>query len=160
MTNEAIKHIICAVHGQPESRKTVTRAIDLALEHDAHLTFCLIIDVEFLGKAAPTLTSLQAAYRQIEDMGEFSMLILCDRAQRRGVGNVDYQIRRGNIPEQLRLLASEIDAEVMILGCPIRGMGRSVFTPTEFDSFVEGLEQDTGIHIVQVIHEIGEERRS
>lgn len=153
MKDNIIRHIICAVRGQPESRATVTRAIDLALEHDARLTFSLVIDAEFIGQAAPTLTSLQAAYRQLEDMGEFSMLILCDRAQRRGVKQANYHIRKGNIPEQLRQLALETDAEMMILGRPLRGVGGSVFTPAEFDSFIESLEQETGLQVVQVVHD-------
>lgn len=160
MTNKAIQHIICAVRGQPESRKTVTRAIDLALEHNAHLTFCLIIDIDFLGKAAPILTPLQAAYRQLEDLGKFTMLILCDRAQRRGVDKVDYLIRRGKIPQQLRMLASETTAELLVLGRPMCSMGRSVFTPAEFDSFVDSVEQETAIRIVQVIHNNSEEHPS
>jgi nucleotide-binding universal stress UspA family protein len=151
MIDGSTRHIICAVRGQPESRATVTRAIDLALENEARLTFCLVIGAEFLAKSAPTLTPLRAAYQQLEDMGEFSMLILCDRAQRRGVEQVDYLIRKGNIPEQLHLLACETGADVMVLGRPVRGIGRSVFTPAEFDSFVESLEQDIGIQIVQVV---------
>ena len=153
MNDNLIRHIICAVRGQPESRATVTHAIDLALEHDALLTFCLVIDAEFIGQAAPTLTPLRAAYRQLEDMGEFSMLILCDRAQRRGVKQVDYHIRKGNIPEQLRQLAQETDADMMILGRPIRSVGRSVFTPAEFDSFIESLEKEADIQVVQVLHD-------
>lgn len=62
-------------------------------------------------------------------------------------------IRKGNIPEQLRLLVSEVGAEMIILGRPVRSMGRSVFTPDKFDRFVESLEKDTGIHIVQIIHD-------
>ena len=156
MTNDPIKHIICAVRGQPESRETAIRAIDLALEHEAHLTFCLVIDFEFLGQAAPTLTSLKAAYRQIEEMGEFSMLILRDRAQRRGVDKVDYLIRRGKIPEQLRKLASEVDADVMVLGRPMGSMGRNIFSLDEFNRFVEDLEKNIGIRIVQVLHQESE----
>lgn len=152
MNNNLIRHIICAVRGQPESRATVTRAIDLALEHDALLTFCLVIDAEFIGQSAPTLTSLRAAYRQLEDMGEFSMLILCDRAERRGVKQVDYHIRKGNIPEQLRQLANETDAQMMVMGRPMRSGGQSVFTPAEFDSFIESLEKEAGIQVVQIIH--------
>jgi nucleotide-binding universal stress UspA family protein len=147
------EHIICAVRGQPESRKTVTRAIDLALDHDAHLTFCLVIDVEFLGQSAPTMTPLIAAYRQLEDLGEFSMLILCDRAERRVVKEVEYLIRKGNISEQLHRLVKEVGAEVMVMGRPVPGMERSVFTPAEFDAFVERLEQEAGIRIIQVVYD-------
>ena len=153
MITGAVEHIICAVRGQPESRKTVTRAIDLALEHDAHLTFCLVIDVEFLGQSAPTMTPLRAAYRQLEDLGEFSMLILCDRAERRGVKEVEYLIRKGNIPEQLHRLVKEIGAEVMVMGRPVPGMRRSIFTPAEIDAFVERLEQEAGIQIIQVVYD-------
>lgn len=156
MIDGDVKHIMCAVRGQPESRKTVTKAIDLALEHNAQLTFCLIIDVEFLGQAAPTLTPLSAAYRLLEDMGEFSMLILCDRAQRRGVSNSQYLIRKGDIPTQLRKLVLEFEPDLLVMGRPIRDIGFSVFTPEEFDSFVESLEQGTGIHVIQVIHDESE----
>lgn len=30
------------------------------------------------------------------------------------------------------------------------GIGRSVFKPAEFDQFIESLEQETGIQIIQV----------
>jgi nucleotide-binding universal stress UspA family protein len=153
MIDRPINHILCAVRGQPKSRKTVTRAIDLALEHEAKLTFCLIIDAEFMGRATPTLTPLGAVFRQLENMGEFSMLILCDRAQRKGVKEVDYLLRRGKIPEQLRRLAEEFEAELMVLGRPIIGIRGSVFKPAEFDVFVESLEKEANIQIDQVIHE-------
>ena len=98
------------------------------------------------------MAPLQTIYRQLEDMGEFSKLILCDRAKNRGIKEIDYLIRKGNIPEQLRQLASTVKAEIMVLGRPIRRMGHSVFSPAKFVSFVENLEQETGIRIVQVIH--------
>jgi hypothetical protein len=93
-------------------------------------------------------------------MGKFSMLILFDRAQRRGVKKVDYLFCKGNFFEQLHLLAIETGAEVMVLGRPVRGMGRRVFTPAKFDSFVESLEQETGIHIVQITSNKSEESPS
>ncbi len=39
MSDSKIRHIICAVRGGPESRETVSHAIDLALESSARLTF-------------------------------------------------------------------------------------------------------------------------
>ncbi len=155
MNAEQFKHIVCAVRGKPESRNTVIRAIDLALEHSARLTFCLVIEAEFLAKAAPTLTSLSPVYRQLEGMSDFSMLILCDRAERRGVKEVNYLIRRGNIPVQIRQLASDLRPDALVLGRPIRGIRGSVFTPEEFDLFVEALEKDFNIQVLEVHHESG-----
>ncbi|MFN2160406.1 MAG: universal stress protein [Anaerolineales bacterium] len=154
MTQDRIKHIVCAVRGKPESRETVTRAIELTLEHDAKLTYCFVIQAEFLGRASPTLTALNAAYRKLEEMGEFSMLILVDRARRRGVKDVDYLIRKGDIPGQLYSAALEIQADLMVLGRPLLKGGQSVFTDEEFDRFVETIEKDTGILVEQVVHEI------
>ena len=82
------------------------------------------------------------------------MLILCDRANRRGVKNTDFLIRKGNIPEQIRSLVSEKKADVLVLGRPLRGVRGSVFTPDEFDRFVQRLQQESGIKVIEVIHEL------
>ncbi len=153
MTDHKPKHIICAVRGQPESRGTVTTAIELALEHNARLTFLLVLNFEFLSKAAPTLSPIKIAYRQLDELGEFSLQLLCDWATNKGVKSTDYIIRKGNIPEQLRLSAIETDADVMVLGRPIRSPGRNIFTPAQFDKFVADLEQDANLQIVQAVHE-------
>ena len=39
-----IQHIVCAVRGIPESRKTVDAAIEIASKQDARLTFLLILE--------------------------------------------------------------------------------------------------------------------
>jgi nucleotide-binding universal stress UspA family protein len=153
MNNQSPKHILCAVRGQPHSRETATRAIHLALEYGARLTFFLVLDAEFMGKAAPTMVPIQGVIRQLHDLGEFAMLILCDQAQRRGVEQVDYLIRTGNVPKQLLQIATESHAEMMVLGRPKHSAGKSVFAPGEFDCFVEKLEKDANIRVVQVAHE-------
>jgi nucleotide-binding universal stress UspA family protein len=155
MREDDIEHILCTVRGIPESRNAVTRAIDLALEHDAWLTFCFVIDVEFIGQSAPTLTPLSTAYEQLENLGEFSMMILCDRAERRGVKKVDFVIRKGDLASQLRQLVVETGADYLVIGRPVPQSARSVFNPEEFDEFIAGLEKETGVQIVQIVHEPG-----
>jgi nucleotide-binding universal stress UspA family protein len=139
------RHIICAVRGGPESRETVTRAIDLALESGARLTFFRVLDAEFLNHA--TIGPLSVVYRELREMGQFAMLILCDRAQRRGVGKVDSIVREGNVQKQLREFAIETHAEVMVMGRPTRSPGSNTFKPAEFDAFVAALEEDTDLKI-------------
>ena len=108
MTKSKSQHIICAVRGGPESRATVTRAIDLALGSGARLTFFHVMDAEFLGYA--TIAPLSVVYNELVEMGTFTMLILCDRAQRRGVAQVNCIVREGNIRKQLRQFAFETEA--------------------------------------------------
>lgn len=138
--SDRAKHIICAVRGSPQSRETVTQAIDLALEHDARLTFFYVVDAEFQAQAAIG-SPLSVIYQELTEMAKFSMLILVDRAQRRGVKEVKYLIREGSIRKQLLQFAAETKADVFVMGWPSRGPGRPTFAPEEFESFALELEQ-------------------
>ena len=142
------KQIICAVRGGPESRATVSRAIDLALENNARLTFFHAVDAEFLEYA--TVGPLSVVYQELIEMGTFAMLILCDRAQRRGVSQVDYVLREGNIRKNLIQFAIETHATVMVMGRPTRSPGRNVFKSEDFDDFTAGLDREGNIRIVKV----------
>jgi nucleotide-binding universal stress UspA family protein len=146
---ERPRHIICAVRGSLQSRGTVTRAIDLALESGARLTFFYIVDAEF--KAQATIGGrLRMIYRELVQMSEFTMLILCDRARRRGVAEVDYLIREGNVRKQLLRLSAETQADVLVVGWPLRGFGRPTFKPDKFDDFVAELERVANPRLVLV----------
>ncbi|MEJ2350626.1 MAG: universal stress protein [Anaerolineales bacterium] len=150
MNSAKCEHILCAVRGRPESRETATRAIELALEHQARLTFVHVIDAEFLGPAGPTMSPLRAVYRQLRQMGEFAMLILCDRAKRRGVAEVEWVIQEGNVPKRLRQLIQESGADLLVIGHPARGRGKSTFTPEEFREFVAKVEQEDGLEVIEI----------
>lgn len=134
---EGLEQILCAVRGGPESRDTVTYAIDLALETGARLTFFHALDAEFLGYA--TIGPLSVIYKELQEMGEFTMLILVDRAQRRGVQEVDYVMSEGNVRRQLRQAAIRTEAKVMVMGRPTRSPGSNVFQLREIEEFAAEL---------------------
>jgi len=144
-----IHQILCAVRGGPESRETVTRAIDLALDTGAKLTFFHAMDAEFLGQAIIGRT-LSGIYNELHEMGKFAMLILVDRAQRRGVENVDYLIREGNIRKQLVQIAIETKAEIMIVGRPTRSPTSNIFKINEMEIFADQLAKEGGLEVVVV----------
>ena len=144
-----IKQILCAVRGGPESRETVTCAIDMALETGAKLTFFHAMDAEFLGQAAIGRT-LSGIYNELVEMGKFTMLILMDRAQRRGVEQVNYIVREGNIRKQLIQIASETKAEIMIVGRPTRSPTTNVFKAGDIEAFAEELAKEGDLKVVVV----------
>jgi nucleotide-binding universal stress UspA family protein len=150
MNSPRYRHVMCAVRGRPESRETATHAIELALEHQARLTFVHVIDAEFLGPAGPTMSPLRAVYRHLRQMGEFAMLILCDRAKRRGVAEVGYTIQEGNVPKRLRQLVQESGADVLVIGRPTPEPGKPVFTPEDFEDFVTKVEREDGLDVIQI----------
>jgi len=141
-------HIVCAVRGGPESRETVSRAIDLALESGARLTFFRVLDAEFLNHA--TIGPLSVVYGELRELGQFAMLILRDRARRRGVEKVDGIVREGNVRRQLREFALETHADVLVMGRPTRSPGSNTFKPAEFDAFVAELERDASLQVMVV----------
>lgn len=149
MTESKPRYIICAVRGSPQSRETVSRAINLALETGARLTFFYAIDVEFQGQAAIG-SPLSVVYRELMNMSEFTMLILKDRAERRGLAEVDFIIREGDVRTRLLDLVREMQPEVLVLGWPLRGAGRPRFRPDEVRAFVAELEQEgnTSVEVV------------
>ena len=71
MTDSQPKQIICAVRGGAESRDTVSRVIQLALETGARLTFLHVMDAEFLQYA--TIGPLSVVYNGFVGDGH-----LCD----------------------------------------------------------------------------------
>jgi nucleotide-binding universal stress UspA family protein len=147
-SNKTIEHILCAVRGRSESRKTVSRAIDLALEQHARLTFLHVIDAEFLEYA--TVAPLSVVYNELVEMARFAMLILCDRAERRGVDMVDYIVLEGNIRKQLRQFVIDTHADLMIMGAPSQGPGKNVFKQEELRQFMQEMEHQINLPIIQV----------
>jgi len=148
MAQASIQHVLCAVRGGRESRETVTRAIDLALETGAKLIFFRVMDAEFLEHA--TVAPLSLVYRELNEVATFALLIVCDRAQRRGVAEVDYEIRAGSFRIQLREFLTQSQVDLLVMGRPTRSPGSNVFKPAEFDAFVSELECETGLRVVTV----------
>jgi nucleotide-binding universal stress UspA family protein len=148
MNQQKINQILCAVRGGPESRETVTHAINLALEKDARLTFFLVLDAEFLNHA--TIAPLSVVYQELLEMGQFMMLILVDRAERRGVSQVNCVVREGNIRNQLKKAAIETKAEIMVMGRPIRSPTKNVFKSDEMEAFAAELAEIGNLQLVLV----------
>lgn len=148
MNTQVPKRIICAVRGGPESRDTATHAIDMALQLGSRLTFFRTMDAEFLNHA--TIGPLSVVYKELRELAKFAMLILCDRARRRGVTNVDYIVSEGNVREKLRLLAAEASGEILVMGRPIRSPGSNVFKEEELDEFIGKLEQECNLRVISV----------
>ncbi len=146
-----IQHIVCAVRGIPQSRETVTKAIDLALEHKARLTFIGITQADFIMSAAPTMISLKSVYKQLRNLSEFTMLILCDRAQRRGVQEVDFTIREGDFLSELYAYLAQARPDLLVMGKPAETSAEvSGFSASEYQEFTEKVANTLRIPIIPV----------
>ncbi len=149
MTSTSSPYILCLVRGGKESKDTVTKAIDLALEMDARLVFFHVMDAEFLNQSMMG-TRMKSVYQALYEMADFAMEILKDRAERRGVKDVESIIREGNIVKQLRQAAIETHAKVLIIGRPIRSPGSNVFEDSELLNFANELAEVGEVEVLVV----------
>jgi len=140
MTPESPKHILCAVRSRPGGEDTVKRAIALALEHGARLTFFQVIDTSFVNRFSARGSSRKIATQELQDMAEFTMSMLCEQARGRGVVDVEYIVREGTIREELLNVAKETGADILVMGRPRPGPGSSTFVSEELQSFIDELE--------------------
>ena len=59
---------------------------------------------------------LKIVYKQLHDLGEFTILSLKDQAKLRGVADVNYLVREGNVREQLRKIILGLCPDMLIKG--------------------------------------------
>ena len=143
-----IQHIVCAVRGGQESRETANSAIALAFKAKAKLTFFHVVDPGCLGCGEIARSS--AAYREFVEKAKSAMHTLGTEARQRGVTHVDLILREGDTRQELRQLAVETDAELMVLGHPTPDSERSVFGEEEFHHFLAELDFGGDLRTVHV----------
>ncbi|MFQ5855249.1 MAG: universal stress protein [Anaerolineae bacterium] len=150
-------HIVCAARGGNGSRPAVTRAIALAKERDAGLTFLFVVDAEFLSHAIIGPPSV--VHQQLRDMGEFIMATLQAKALESGV-TADFAVREGRVREQIRQYLEDNDVEVLVMGRPVEETDAATFDAGTVSNFAAALEHETGVEVVLVGQEdvLGTER--
>lgn len=149
--------IVCAARGGTGSQPAVNRAIQLAKERDADLTFLFIVNAEFLSHAMIGPPSI--IHEQLRQMGEFIMATLQAKAQASGVP-ADYAVREGEVREQIRQYLEENEVDTLVMGRPIEETEASLFDPGSVSNFAAVLERETGVEVILVGQEdvLGNER--
>ncbi len=151
-------HIVCAARGGKGSQPAVKRAIELARERNARLTFLFVVDTEFLSHSM-MVAPPSVIREQLEDMGEFIMAMLQAQAREAGV-IADYAVREGPVREQIRQFVEENDVDVLVMGRPHGETDADLFDEGTVTHFAATLEQETGVDVILVSQEdvLGSER--
>ena len=148
MDAERKDHIVCAARGGQLIQPSVGRAIELACEMDARLTFLYVLDVEFMKYT--TLGRADVVFDELDKMGQFMMLRLCEYANQAGCTNVDYAIRHGTVKEEIQAYLSEVRPDVLVLGRPRHATEHEAPPAFEGDAivrFAEELTQKMGVKV-------------
>ena len=79
------------------------------------------------------------------------MLVLCDRAKRRGVENVDYNLRDGRVLPQIRETISELNPDILVIGRPfVTEPGLYSLNESDVENFIQDIEKDQKITVISV----------
>lgn len=146
--NEKQMHIVCAARGGRRIQPSVNRGIELACENKARLTFLYVLDVEFL--RCTTVGHTEMVFDELDKMGEFMMIRLCEFANEGGCVDADYVIRHGEIRQEIMdyLLATRPD--LLVLGRP-QDVSEEEAPPAFEDEgiahFADEITQQTGVKV-------------
>lgn len=137
--------ILCATRGGEASIRTQQRAIALAKEREAKLIFIFVSDVRFLEHyTAPRVPAMET---EMENLGEFLLLMAKERAEKEGV-EADFTVRKGDFKTALIEASKDLGASLVVLGRP----ADDSLTTVEFLENVlsPAIKEETGAEVLVV----------
>jgi len=134
--------IICATRGGKDSQPTHASAIRLAKEQNAEVLFLYVFDLSALHRmATPIVINPEA---QVKQMLHFLQTTAQGQAQQAGV-QARVIVRTGSLIEQIREIAEEENASLVVLGASAEDTG--LFEKRALASFAVEIERITGVTV-------------
>lgn len=140
-----MKTILFPTRGGPASYPNQERVIALAKEEEARIVFMYVADVQFLSQVmSPVVVDVEA---EIEEMGEFMLAMAQERAAEAGVA-ADILVRRGVFRKALKEAIAETEADVVVLGAPVKGTG--ITTPAYRKELIRQMIEEMDVEVLVV----------
>ncbi len=137
--------ILCATRGGEASIRTQMKAIELAQERGAELLFLYVANVDFLGHIAGSIVVDVAT--ELENMGEFLLLMAKERAEKEGV-TATTVVKRGDFRAALLEAAAEAAASLIVFGSP--GEESSITQQDYLETLASGITEESGVETIIV----------
>jgi nucleotide-binding universal stress UspA family protein len=137
--------ILCATRGGEASIRTQKQAIALARERETDILFVYVADVNFLGRVPGNIVVDVAT--ELENMGEFLLLMAKERAEAEGV-TANTVVKRGEFRTALLDAAREGGASLIVLGSP--GENSNITQREYLDQLAKGIAEESGIETIIV----------
>ena len=135
--------VLCATRGGPASYPNQDAAIALAKARGLDIVFVNVTNIEFLGRVSSAI--LVDMDKQMEELGEFLLLMAKERAERAGV-RAHAEVRTGPFCQALIDVARIYNVDVVVLGQP--GESGSLFKTEQLQKVGECLRKETGVEVV------------
>lgn len=148
MSDQRPQHILCAVRSQPGGEDTVSRAIALALESGARLTFVQVVDSRLVNQFTQRGSSRKALVEELIEMAEFTLALIARQARQAGVAEVSADVRFGDVRPALKEAILASGADTLVMGHSKQGPGRSTFDGDRRAAFIAELQAAAPITVV------------
>jgi nucleotide-binding universal stress UspA family protein len=132
--------ILCATRGGEASYRTQDAVIARAKEEGSNLLFLYVVDLEFL-KQTTSCVHLEVMQKEMERMGEFLLVMACERAAKEGV-EAQPLLRPGPLAQALKDAAREQEVTMVVLGRPAE---ESRFELDRLQQLAQEIEGETGV---------------
>ncbi len=136
--------ILHPTRGGEASYPNQDRVIAIAKEQNARLIFLYVSDVQFLNRTASQVV-LDVVAKEIDEMGDFVLAIVQERAQKAGL-EAEAIVRRGVFSEVLREVIDEYQVDTLILGSSSEGQGLT--TPEFLAELSQEINTETGATVI------------
>jgi len=133
--------ILCATRGGEASHRTQDTVIALAREQDDSIVFLYVLDTDFLGYTERAVRPDVVA-TEMEHMGEFLLVMACERAKKQGV-KATFFVKRGQLADALKETAVEQNVTLVALGRPAGEESR--FQLSDLEKLAADITEETGI---------------
>ena len=140
--------IVCATRGGEAGRRTQERAIALAKERGAELTFLCVFDPNFVGQLNGPLAG--AVEREQQWLGRALLGTAQARAQKEGV-DAEAVVLSGPVLETIETYLAQINASALVIGEPKIDSALAAFRPGKVQHFAEQVVQDTEVDVIVVV---------
>jgi nucleotide-binding universal stress UspA family protein len=141
----AMPGIVCAIRGGPNSQPTIDKAISLSQEKKQQIYFLYVVNLNFL--VHTELGRSQLFYEQLDQMGEFILLMAQEQATGKNV-SAEGVIRHGQVREEIIDLAKEVQAKYVVLGVPKGEEENDVFVRGKIGDYGKRIEAETSAKVI------------
>ena len=117
----------------------------MARERETDILFVYVADVNFLGRVPGNIVVDVAT--ELENMGEFLLLMAKERAEAEGV-TANTVVKRGEFRTALLDAAREGGASLIVLGSP--GENSNITQREYLDQLAKGIAEESGIETIIV----------
>ncbi len=142
-----MRPIVCATRGGEASHRTQERAIALARERNAELTFLCIVDASFAGPLNKRLTA--ALDDELKRLGRSLLHIAETRAQEKGVP-VQTVCMSGPVQDNIQAYLDQVNASTLVIGQSRPNVMHHALGMGDADDFAEALRRTTGVEVIVV----------